>query len=174
MFTSIFLYLLCNKSIDKFFFLSSLFASFTKNCHHVINAIDITKKNGNALNKYALNDVIPLFIITIAGKSPIGEEAPPVFDNARMLAKNMFTYFWSIPIAFNRTNIIGKTIKTAVILFKKAETKNISNPNKIKHFFLLPFDITEIFNEIFSIMPVLEIKFVNNSITIRIISTLNW
>ena len=123
LFTSIFLYLLCNKSIDKFFFLSVLSFSFMNNCHQNINAIDIIKKNGNALNKYALNEVIPLFIITMAGKSPIGDEAPPVFDNASITAKNIFTYFWFIPIAFNKTNIIGSTINTAVILFKNADTK---------------------------------------------------
>ena len=37
-----------------------------------------------------------------------------------------------IPIVFNKTNIIGKIIITAVILFKKAEMKNINKPNNKK------------------------------------------
>ena len=61
---------------------------------------------------------------------------------------------------------------TAVILFKNAEIKNISNPNKIKINFLFPFDNTANFIDNNSIIPVLKIKFVNNSITIRIIKTL--
>ena len=49
---------------------------------------------------------ILLFIITIAGKSPIGEEAPPVFDIANIIAKNKFRYFLLTPIVFNKTNTI--------------------------------------------------------------------
>ena len=167
------LYLLCNISIASCFLLEFSLSSFTSNTHHMINKTDVIKKKGKALNKYSKNEVMPLLIITIAGKSPIGDEAPPVLDNASIIAKNIFKYFLSIPIVFNKTNTIGKIINTAVILFKKADIININNPNKTSIIFLFPLDFFDILIDNTSIIPVIDTRFVKSSITISIINTLN-
>lgn len=84
-----FLYLLCNKSTASNLEFSevSLFLIFSIQKDN--RTIDVNRNNGNALNKYPVKDVIPLVIITIAGKSPMGELAPPVLLSASITAKKV-------------------------------------------------------------------------------------
>ena len=109
--------------------------------------------------------------MTIAGKSPTGDAAPPVLLRARIAAKNVHTYFLSTSRVLRSTNTIGRIIMTAVMLFKHELIRNIIPPNIMRHRRFLPLDISAILIAKSCIMPVSAIKLVNNSMTIRMART---
>ena len=76
-------------------------------------------------------------------------------------------------MVFSNTNMTGRTIMTAVILFKKEEIKNISIPKKTRLNLFLPFDRAARRTDNTCMIPVSVIRFVKSSMEIKMISTLN-